>query len=242
VIISIKKIPRSIPIILGCVLISACSGVGKQEQIHFIDRGGIDIFTDLQNGVNYGIVPASSGDKLCRSPSPDALAGESDSTALSFMGDNLGADESFNVQALGGRSPEVLITRELMYRLCELTVNVHLSNEDALKLYDDTIGKITDMVKSVAAETGTSSSGFSGTVSMETLPSTSSNGTSFGDDGSSSAAGDTSSAAGDTSSAAGDTSSAAGDTGFGDDGTSSAAGDTGFGDDGTSSADSASSF
>ena len=177
-----KTALRSLPILLGCILISACSGVTSQEQVHFADREGADIFTDIQNGVSYAIVPAKSGDSICRTPAPDALTGESDSTALSFAGQSVGADQSFSVDGLGGRSPEVLIARELMYRLCELSVNVRLSKEEALKIYGDTIGKITDMVKSASAETGTDDSGYSGTVTMETIPSSTSSSSAATDD------------------------------------------------------------
>lgn len=142
----------------------------------------MDIFTDLQNGVSYAIVPAKSGDSICRTPAPDALADESDSTALSFDGQSVGADQSFSVDGLGGRSPEVLIARELIYRLCQLSVNVQLSKEQALKIYGDTIGKITYMVNSAPAETGTDGTGYSGTVTLEMIPSSTSNSSSATDD------------------------------------------------------------
>ena len=54
--------------------------------------------------------------------------------------------------SLGGRNPAVLITRELMYRACELSNNLNLSTPETLKLYRDVMNVI---VQISSAQSGT---------------------------------------------------------------------------------------
>ena len=157
--------------ILGFSLVLAgCSGSSMKEQIHYADRAGVDILNDLQNGTGYAIVPMTAKERVCRSPPPDVLASMSDSGAISMFGDSAGNNESFSSVSLGGRSPEVLIVREVMYRLCELSANAQLSNAELMKLYEDTIGNITDMVKTVGAEAGFAGEGYSGEAATVVVP------------------------------------------------------------------------
>lgn len=155
--------------IVSCLtLLTSCAGT-ELEQVHYTDRQGTDIVSNLHNGESYMIVPTKSDEYSCRSPAPDVLAALSESSGFSLFGKSAGLNESFSAESLGGRSPEVLVTRELMARLCELTSNVELSNAEILKIYTDAIGKITDMVKTVGVEQGTVVSGSVDNATQETV-------------------------------------------------------------------------
>lgn len=155
--------------IFSClILLNGCAGV-ELDQVHYTDRLGANIVSNLHSGESYVIAPAQFDERICRSPAPDVLAALSESSGFSLIGESGGVNDSFSAESLGGRSPEVLVARELMARLCELTANEDLSNVEILKIYTDTIGKITDMVKVVGVEQGTVASGSVENATQETV-------------------------------------------------------------------------
>lgn len=111
-----------------------------------------------QDSVTYGLPSLTStmikvGDKnirTCLGRGPDTTFNNSESGDMSLSlistGTNEGANESANSgdSEMNGRTPGVLIAREILFRTCEFTNNYQLSKEDALKLYMhslDTVGK-----------------------------------------------------------------------------------------------------
>lgn len=95
----------------------------------------------------------------CAQPAPDAGFSQSGENEISFSLIEIGtsttdadeaAEESAEVE-LSGRTPAVLITRELLFRLCELSRNQKLTGAQAADLYSQTL----DAVKTVwATEAG----------------------------------------------------------------------------------------
>ncbi len=66
--------------------------------------------------------------------------------------ENIGEGSSEGALSLGGRSPSVLIVREMLYRACELSMNLNTDSKTTIEIYTkflDSIEKIT------AAQTGT---------------------------------------------------------------------------------------
>jgi len=120
----------------------------------------------LQNGDSYLISPETAKETVCLSPPPDIVIGMSQSSEISLLGKSGGVNDSFSADTLGGRSPEVLIARELMYRICELSANMPMSTAQTLKLYETTIKDITDMATSVGVEAGSKGSGYIGNASQ----------------------------------------------------------------------------
>lgn len=88
--------------------------------------------------------------QMCAAPSPDATFNSSDSDSLSIAlvnnsknsSDGVGASMAEGGNEMNGRSPAVLITRELFYRLCETYTNFNLTKEEALPLFQ----KVLDLV------------------------------------------------------------------------------------------------
>ena len=63
------------------------------------------------------------------------------------MGDSISDKSSSGAVTLGGRDPTVLITRELMFRACELTLNTNAKPEAAVKIYVDTLKALLKIIK-----------------------------------------------------------------------------------------------
>ena len=64
--------------------------------------------------------------------------------------------------ALGGRSPAVLISREIMYRTCELYVNGRMSKEESISIFKSSLDRVVEVTKAQIAQ-GTTTQ-ISGTV------------------------------------------------------------------------------
>jgi hypothetical protein len=69
---------------------------------------------------------------------------------VSAVGQNDGVEEGSATGAvsLGGRSSTVLITRELMYRACELSMNLNLDKEEAINVYTQFLSAIVQISQS----------------------------------------------------------------------------------------------
>jgi hypothetical protein len=60
---------------------------------------------------------------------------------------SLTESQGFSATTLGGRTPSVLSTREILYRICEMTSNLQLNSEDTVKAYLSALDKITEIIK-----------------------------------------------------------------------------------------------
>ena len=88
----------------------------------------------------------------CMQPQPDAAFSQGSSDAFSLQilnfgtgNDKLGASEKSQEIELTGRTPAVLMARELFFRMCEFSRNNELDKAEATELYDKTL----DIVKQV---------------------------------------------------------------------------------------------
>jgi len=100
--------------------------------------------------------------RTCSQPPPDAAfqQGESGDVNVSIVsvgggGETDGADESSdsNEVEMAGRTPAVLITRELFFRACEFSHNHALSKEEAIALYNKTLDAVSTGWAAEAAQT-----------------------------------------------------------------------------------------
>jgi len=76
---------------------------------------------------------------LCLAPFPDAVGTSGRSVALSagvVSKEGIEQARYHGEEGLGGRSADVLLARELLYRACELSTNLHADQELTLKIYD----------------------------------------------------------------------------------------------------------
>lgn len=85
--------------------------------------------------------------RFCTETDTDVEGTSSGGLTLSAAGDSIGDASSSGAVTLGGRDPTVLITRELMFRACELALNTNLKPRDARKVYMGTLNVLIDIIK-----------------------------------------------------------------------------------------------
>lgn len=139
------------------LLLSGCSMFSSfANKTTLIDRKGIDIVMDHNTGVGFIITDPSVKERICKTPSPDVLAGDTQSDGMSLAGllpsassgnSSLTESQGFSSTTLGGRTPSVLITRDVLYRICEMTSNLQMNSEDTVKAYFSALDKITQIIK-----------------------------------------------------------------------------------------------
>jgi hypothetical protein len=107
------------------VIVGGCAS--NEISAKHIDREGIDaVIVDNAAKVTY-IKENGHTEKFCayRDADVESVAANGFSLGVSTgMGsESIGENSGHGALALGGRSPAVLIVRELMYRACELSIN-----------------------------------------------------------------------------------------------------------------------
>lgn len=99
-----------------------------------------------ENGVNY---------RFCVEPTPDAVKIESGGVSLglpsSLGGNSISESKTEGALTLGGMNPEVLLADLMLYRACELSLNLNADLKTTLEIYY----KFLDIIERIAPyETG----------------------------------------------------------------------------------------
>ncbi len=119
----------------GCALTS--EETGSKDML--FDRDGVDIVTTNSSRQMVMIKDRVSTERFCRGPEPDSSLATSGSVSLTMPfatgAKSVGGQKQQESLALGGRNPAVLITRELLYRACELSMNINADPEKTLAIY-----------------------------------------------------------------------------------------------------------
>lgn len=122
---------------VGC---SPGSILSSAPTAQVIDRGGTDIVSEPGSRDSTFFKGIKAAERVCRAPGPDFARTASEGFSLDFglpvagAGD-IGEDASKGALGLGGRDPEVLITREMMYRACELSLNLDADPKTTRAIY-----------------------------------------------------------------------------------------------------------
>ena len=121
----------------GCGTLDVLSSADKKSKEHHLyERQGIDIFVESSSLKTTVIKDKDSLERICRSPNPDYASGETSGVSVGLSkGPTIGTSSGAMIDSLGGRSPAVLITRELMYRACELTLNLQATPDLSKEIY-----------------------------------------------------------------------------------------------------------
>ena len=123
-------------IVAGALLSSCVSFQPNTSKHAVVNRNGLDIVIEDGSKKATVIKDLGSTERYCRTPNPDFAAVKGGSFALpTGIGTSVGASESSAIDSLGGRSPAVLITRELMYRACELSLNLNADADLTRAIY-----------------------------------------------------------------------------------------------------------
>jgi hypothetical protein len=130
-------------------LSAACSAISYEPDLKIDD-------VKVSSDDKYALITSTSdiatttiserGSKLfsCKAPPPDAAFSQMDAWDISFSivnnttdgGDN---EEGSTATELSGRTPGLLMSRELLYRTCELSRNYDLKKDKALDLFKKTL-------------------------------------------------------------------------------------------------------
>jgi hypothetical protein len=108
----------------------------SRDSAREIRRDGLDIVLDHAVGVGFVFKDEQTKERFCRTPGPDFASGTGGGFNIDTgQGPKIGVSDSYNAMSMGGRSPDVLIMRELLYRACELAMNANASPEQTLEIY-----------------------------------------------------------------------------------------------------------
>ncbi len=142
------KLPLVVAI---AAILGACSSIYEPKP-EVTPLGQDTVVSNTASLSHVIIYNKKSNNYTCTQPPPDATFSQSEqgdvSVSLVSVGsgsDAGGESEGSQETELAGRTPTVLITRELLYRLCEFSKNHDLDKKDATALYTKTL----EIVKSV---------------------------------------------------------------------------------------------
>ena len=134
----------SMTTLVGCAL--------NPESLHHGQSENKDIeLYGTTAGIRGIIMRKSSSDSVyCAEPQPDAGVSESlsENVAVSQAeagNESEGGSESVGESSLGGRSVNVLLTREIFYRTCEFLSNVNLSEDEKLAVFKASLQSVIDL-------------------------------------------------------------------------------------------------
>jgi hypothetical protein len=129
------------------------------EQIDLPKEGNRIISTTA--GKRHTIVTNSGGRTyICAEPPPDAATSADLTVDFNLTLVNLGGsergddDQDLEQEGLGGRSANVLMVRDLLYRTCELFINSSLTDDQKLSVFRDVLRTI-ERVGSAKVNQGT---------------------------------------------------------------------------------------
>lgn len=146
--------------------LAACatgSAVSRSTEGKLFERQGVDVVLTPADTQSVYFKDLGSRERYCRSPQPDTASTFSEGISLANPlsgGRGVGEDASRGALSLGGRNPGVLISRELLYRACELSLNLNADTALTFKIYERFLRSLEEITKNqtgtgVAAKAGT---------------------------------------------------------------------------------------
>jgi hypothetical protein len=165
-------------VLVGCSTFA--NNLGSSRSATVYDRNGMDVLIEPTTGNSFVLTDEKVRDQFCMAPPPDLSDVKGSSGSVSVKGVSLSDNTSVSVAALGGRSPAVLISREILFRTCEIYVNLRLTKDDALALFKDSISRVIDVTKTQIAQGTRSQINAGGDNNQDTSSSSGSGGDSGG--------------------------------------------------------------
>lgn len=132
-------------------VVSGCASTPDAlMQTKVINVGGLEVVSRNSEVELMVFKTPEDLERFCLAPPPDAVTTFGESVGLSGSEKTLGSGLSEGVSlsegegalSLGGRGETVLIARELMYRACELSLNINANPKLALQIYRETLHAI----------------------------------------------------------------------------------------------------
>lgn len=117
----------------GCASPLTAPGSSVQQ---LSESNGLKITLILASDRENYFKSRHSVERMCRSPDPDFNMGQNDQMSLGVGVENLAIGDTQKELSLGGRTENVLIVRELMYRACELVMNLNADAKTSIEIYE----------------------------------------------------------------------------------------------------------
>ena len=141
------------------LLAAACANTSDPMALRETRDGELLTYTTGAATRAISIRREDGGHYVCAEPQPDASLDESEGSNISLSLINVGTDgagdsASIGEGGLGGRSANVLITREILYRFCEFVGNTDITTDQKLALFKSVLSTVVD-VNQVDHGTGT---------------------------------------------------------------------------------------
>lgn len=145
--------------ISATVLLTSCASYQPDPYVNRI-KGDVAL-TSTADVSHTLLIETETGRKVCIQPPADAsfAANNSEGTDIAivaFGGKQNGKQErkeETDESQFAGRTPSVLITREVLYRLCEMTLNQNLSQDEVLASFNDAVKALSESWKMEAGRT-----------------------------------------------------------------------------------------
>lgn len=148
---------KTIKLVLCCLVVTFFSGCALSSSNSFLDLGttkvgGVDVLSRNSEVELVVFKTPDDTERFCLSPPPDAVStfgegvGFSGTEAVGSEGASIGSSDG--ALSLGGRGEDILIVRELMYRACEVAMNVNADEDLTVTLYRETLKAVTDILQS----------------------------------------------------------------------------------------------
>lgn len=156
-----------ITLVCIAVLMSACAG--KPSVPSAMERDGVSAISNTADLQMTFIKDLADKDRYCGARASDVADTSSSGASIGggTLGDtgNIGEGTSQGALSLGGRNPAVLIVREMMYRACELSMNLNTDTNTTIEIYTKFFNAIKDITSNQTG-TGTASVGEKATSVM----------------------------------------------------------------------------
>lgn len=125
----------AIGLLHGCAVSQEKGDLKSQKEAAL----GVTVISNHPDIINTYVQPNSNQNMLCLEPDPDVVSTFSGSLSLgdTVAGneDKISASDGSSAVSMGGLSPMVLLSRELMYRACELSMNSNADGDQQLIIY-----------------------------------------------------------------------------------------------------------
>lgn len=135
-------------IIVNSFLLTGCS-MNSDMNVKQIERDGVVSIIMGNDAKSTYIKQHGHIDRFCasRESDSDRTFSESGNVGVGSLSQNemVGGEVTDGALSLGGRSPTVLITREMMYRACEMSMNLNTDKENTIKIYKMFIDAVKDI-------------------------------------------------------------------------------------------------
>ena len=146
---------RIVSIAAFSATLGACASVADEPAPHVIPIAAEHVISTTASLSNTLVLDRQTQFVTCTAPPPDASfsQGEQASVAAVITGskDSAGIGEDSEETGLTGRSPALLLAREMFFRACEFSRNYQLTKDEALQVYLKTMDATTS---SFAVENG----------------------------------------------------------------------------------------